>query len=177
MAASALAGTARAADAPPPPTPAAVAELFGCRKVAGDAARLACFDQAAAALETATANRDVVVADQAEVRRARKSLFGFTLPKLALFGSDEDRKAVDEKRAERGDVDEIESKVTRAAALPYGRWSIALEEGGTWRTTEEWKGYVVPKAGGTVTVRRGPLGSYLLKLQGGRGAVHAERVN
>jgi hypothetical protein len=66
---------------------------------------------------------------------------------------------------------------TVAAAQPFGyqRWQIRLATGATWRTTEPSIGFD-PRSGETVTIRRGAMSSYLLKVGKGR-AVRAIRVN
>ncbi|MFM6853543.1 MAG: hypothetical protein ACKOUM_05620 [Sphingopyxis sp.] len=67
---------AMAQDAPAPRV-AVLQHVFDCRTVADNAARLACFDQQVAALETAEGSRDIRIMDREQVRAARRGLFGF----------------------------------------------------------------------------------------------------
>ena len=55
------------------------------------------------------------------------------------------------------------------------RWSLQLAEGGRWRTTEPWTN-AEPKSGMTVEIRRGALGSYILRAKG-QTTVRVTRVN
>ena len=61
-------------------------KLINCRGIADKDQRLACYDAAAGALEEAEKKKDLVVVDRKEIRETKNSLFGFTLPKIGLFG-------------------------------------------------------------------------------------------
>src|SRR3712207_6445767 len=65
-----------------------VRAIAECQRQSDDAARLRCFDAAAAALTSATTSGKIVVVDQEDVRKTRRSLFGFSLPKLPFFSGD-----------------------------------------------------------------------------------------
>ena len=52
--------------------------------------RLACFDRAAGSLLAARDSGEVRVVDREEVQETRRGLFGFTLPKLGIFGAGDD---------------------------------------------------------------------------------------
>ena len=149
-------------DAPPE----IFTDLTRCRALGDDAARLACYDSSAARLAEAADKREIVVLDQAEVRKTRRSLFGFNLPKLPFFGDG-------------GDDDEpefrqIETTVRTLSGVGYGKWRVGIEDGAVWQTTEALRGS--PKVGETVKIRKGLMGSYWLSVDGGR-AAKAMRVN
>ena len=81
------------AQSPQPETqqrPELFEALVQCRSITDDAARLQCFDTAAANLQAATERRDVVVVDRAQVRESRRRLFGLALPSLPIFGGGDD---------------------------------------------------------------------------------------
>lgn len=143
-----------------------VQSLAGCRAQTDDAARLRCYDNAAAALTDAAASGDVVVVDQQDLRQARRTLFGFSLPKLPFFGGD--RSAADEQ-------DELTAKISSARGLGYGKYQIRLEDGAVWETTQAFSTIRDPKAGDTVLIKRGLLGSYMIRIAGQRG-LKAKRV-
>lgn len=146
---AALAAAAPAPDAPAT-VPSTVAAIDACRAITGDDERLACFDRAAAAFSDARAKREVMVMDKAAVKRTRKSLFGFTLPSFKLFGgSDKDDDA--------DDIKQIESKVASAAPFGYGYYTIQLEEGSTWETTEAVRSFT-PRRGDKIKIRRSAFG-------------------
>ena len=60
-------------------------QLLDCRKLADSAARLACYDKAAATMDQAEAKGDIVVVDREQARKVRRQAFGFTLPSITLF--------------------------------------------------------------------------------------------
>lgn len=151
---------------------AVIDEIARCRAIAADADRLACLDKAAAALITATDQRTIVVLDRSEVQRTRRSLFGFTLPKLPFFGNDRDH---DDKDSRAEAVTRLDTTIARATPMGYGLWTLVLAEGGTWRTTEADRAFN-PASGGKITIKRGALGNYLATF-GGHRALRIVRIN
>ena len=130
----------------------AVDAITACRDVADAAARLACFDKAVATLAAARDKKEVVVLDRAEVQKTRRSLFGFTLPRIKLFGGGDD-----DDNAE--DIKEINGSVAGVSAVAGDRWTVTLDDDTRWITTESARGFP-PRAGETVRIRRAALGSY-----------------
>jgi hypothetical protein len=168
LAAIALAGTmAVAADAPPVARP--YAALQACRGIADSTQRLACFDKASAALEAAQKSEDVVIVDRQEVKKARKGLFGFTMPRIGFLAGRQGN-AEDE-----ADEQQLEDTVASARALPYGKWRITLSTGGVWETLETDSRFTDPKPGAQVHLSKGMIGSYFLSVGKGR-AVKARRI-
>ena len=144
-----------AATAPP----AIYTELLACKTIADAAQRLACFDTKVAALETAQASNEVIIADREQVREARRSVFGLSLPRIKLFDG----------KAEKGDnVDEIEATITSVSKLRSGKWLFKLEDGALWQQTEARDTRTPPKDGDSVVIKRGALGSFTAKLNDGR---------
>jgi hypothetical protein len=159
-AAFAVASPAPAKDrkpAAPPPNPVLDA-LSACRTIQDSAARLACFDTASARLAEAVDRHDLVVMDRAEVRQTRRSLFGFSLPRIPLFRGEN----VEEQ-------EEITTTITAATSLGMGKWQFRIEDGAVWRTTEGTPGLVDPAAGQKVVIKRGALGNYFIRFNGQRG--------
>lgn len=137
--------------------------IAACRTITNPTDRLACFDQAAAALVTARDKKDVAILDRTEVKKTRRSLFGFALPRLKFLESDgkEERET------------EIATTIESARALGYGKWVLRTAEGATWQTTEPMGD--TPRSGANIVIRRGALGSYMLKVERYK-AVRAMRV-
>ena len=152
-----------------PQRPELFEALVRCRAIAEDAARLQCFDSAAAALQTATERREVVVVDRQQVRESRRRLFGLALPRLPIFGGGDD----DEDEAD--DIDHIESNIVSAHQVGYGRWVVRLEDGSTWAQTDDNVIAARPRAGQPVRVNRGALGSYMMRVNNQPG-VRVRRV-
>jgi hypothetical protein len=149
-----LAGPAWADDEKPPKV---YDDLVACRTVTDTAARLSCFDTASAELEKARVAKDLVVLDRAEVRKTKRSLFGFSLPKLPFFGGDDDD---DEEQ-----VKEIATTFETVRELGYGKWQFTVPDGGTWQSTEALTG--VPKPGQSIVIKKGIAGGYMLKIGNG----------
>jgi len=131
--------------------------LVHCRTIADSAARLQCYDTAAAALEQAAERRDLVVVDRAQVRESRRLLFGLALPHLPIFGGgDNDR---DDQ-----EITQIDSTVASAVRNDLGQWQVRLQDGGTWIQTDFNPLALAPRPGQPVSVHRGALGSYMMRV-------------
>lgn len=167
----ALAGPGAMAQAATDPLPPAVAKLIDCRAVTDGAARLACYDAQVDVLAQATARSEIVVLDKEALKKTRRSLFGFSLPPLPFFrGQDGDRNEADEP------MNAIEATIGSARPLGYGKWMFVLDDGARWQTTETIGMMRDPKAGQSIRIEKGALGSYVAKVEGGR-AVRVMRVN
>ena len=165
-------GVALPAAAAAERVPPVLAKLAECRALTADPARLACYDAAAAGIADATAKRDIVVLDREALRETRKGLFGFSLPRLPFFGGDRQDKE-GKAAAAREEIEEVDGIAASVRGFGYKQYRIILEDGATWTTTEA----VVtdtPRAGSKIHIKRAALGSYLLKIDGGR-AVKAKR--
>lgn len=138
--------------------PELLQRLVACRAETADAARLACFDAAVAALDAAERSGDVTVVDREQVRAARRSLFGIEGGDLNIF------------RGRGGDEAEDARLETRLASAGQGRdgWRFTLEDGSVWRQIDSERLRVTPRAGQSVVIRRGAIGSYLLSVDGAR---------
>lgn len=161
-----LSGSSVAAAKPAQPPSPLVAALAACRNQTDDAARLRCYDAAAAALTEAAGSGKIVVVEREDVRRTRRSLFGFSLPKLPFFSGDDSAE---------GQQEELTAKVTSWRSLGYDKYQIRIEDGAVWETTEGSPAVDPPRNGDTVVIKRGPLGSYMMRIAGQR-AVRARRV-
>jgi len=141
--------------------------LLACRSETDDQARLRCFDAAAAAVAQATESGTLVVVNREEVRRTRRSLSGFNLPRLPFFSGDRSQEEEEPQQAE--------GVVASASETGYRRWLVTLEGGATWQTTEPESMLPLPVKGQKVRIRRGLLNSYFLSVAGQRG-IRAMRV-
>ena len=145
-------------------TTGVVAELTGCRTLTDDAARLTCYDKAAAKLEAATAAGDVKVLDREDIRATRRSLFGFELPKLPFFKGDDSAKDTPEA------VDTVVKSVQPAT---YGKFTLTMEDGSVWQSTEPLPRD--PKVGAKVHLKTGALGNFFMTV-GSMRSVRAMRI-
>lgn len=130
-----------------------VARVAACLDVANDADRLACFDREAGSLRTAVKERKIVVVQQADIAKARRTLFGIPVPRIGVLESD----GAPEK--------EITAVIKSTAQGEGGRLTFTLEDGAVWAQTDEWPVYSVVKAGQKVTLKRGMFGSYFADFE------------
>lgn len=146
---------------------ALVDAVVRCKGEGDEQARLRCYDSAVAALAQATSSGEIVVVDKEDVRKTRRSLFGFSMPNLPFFGRDDSQKEEQ--------PDEIEAKIQSVRGIGYGKWLIELDTGARWQTTEGGTLAREPKAGQMVKIKKGAIGSFFLSVDGRRG-VRAQRV-
>lgn len=154
-----LAGAAPvlAKDKPAPPSPL-IAAIDRCRQIADPAQRLACFDSAAGALVAAASTGEVNVVDRTEVRKMRRSLFGFSMPKIPFFGGDT---TANEVQAQ------LDSTVKSVRALNNGYYELTIADNdATWQTSDSSVSFDPPRVGQKITIVRGPMGSYFLRING-----------
>jgi hypothetical protein len=164
---SALAATSSLAKddaAKLPPPPSVYRQLIDCKAIADPAARLACFDTQVAALEQAQQRREVVIVDQAEVRDAKKGLFGLSLPRIKLFDTGGD------------EFTQIETTIGSARQYTYGRWRIVLADGAVWDQIDEEVLASDPRAGDKIVIKRAAMGSYKASVKG-QPSIRVRRVN
>jgi hypothetical protein len=164
------AGITAAPATPTAPMAKQVTALQACRTKADAAERLACYDKAVDDLSAATASQDVVVVERSEVRKARKGLFGFSLPRIGFLSGREGNKE------DEADAVRLETKIASSRSVGYGKWRFTLDDGAIWETTEANIGFDDPLPGRTVLLEKGSLGGYFAKVGKGR-SVRAKRVN
>ncbi len=145
--------------------------LAECRTLTADTQRLACFDRTVAAVVDARRRKDIVILDRTEVRKAKTSLFGFSLPSIKLFngGGDEQpmKELVGTMRSSAvltGGLIRFELAQQSDAARP----ADAKDNMSVWETVEQVM--LPPRRGDTVTIKAGALGSYVATAPGRRSA-------
>lgn len=161
MAVPASSKTQPLAAAPPPKI---FQDVVQCRAISDAAARLACFDRSVGALASAQASKELYVADKEAMREARRGLFGFSLPKMRIFGDEDMEK----------DVNSIETTISAAVPGQKG-YVFTLADGARWMQTDG--AYMDrPKAGAKIRIRRAALGSFFATIDSNPG-VRVERLN
>lgn len=136
------------------PTPKIFTDVLQCRAITDPAQRLACFDRTVGTLAQAQQRKDVFVADKEAIREARRGLFGFSLPRVRIFGDDD--------MAE--EVKAIETTIKSVSQGQKG-YIFTLQDGARWAQTDG--AYMDrPKAGAKIRIRRAALGSYMGTIEG-----------
>lgn len=149
-AAPAHAGSPAPADAPPP---AQVKALLACQQMAEPAQRLACYDSAAGALAKAYEQHEVMIVDRAGAKAAKRSLFGFSVPHVKLFGTNDDV-----------EIKQIDTTLTQLHSRADGAQVIVLADGSRWLQTDGPE--ISARSGSKVQVVTGAFGSYFATIDG-----------
>jgi hypothetical protein len=144
-------------------TPKIFENVVQCRAIQDSAERLACYDRGVAALDTAQKSNELYVADKAAMKEARRGLFGFSLPRLKIFG-DEDL----------GDLDELETTIASVGSSARG-YVFTLPDGARWAQTDK-KYMDKPKVGAKIHIKKAVLGSYMASIDK-RPGFRVERIN
>lgn len=143
---------------------AVVRSFAQCRTIADAGPRLDCFDKAAQALEAGVKSKDITIVGRQDVRKAQRSLFGFSIGRIALFGGGRD-----DPGAQGDPIEEINSTISSARPLANGGAELRLsEDDAVWATTDPMP--FLPKPGTPVRIKRGSLGGYFIAVQGQRSA-------
>ena len=125
--------------------------VIDCKALPDPQARLACYDRTVGALANAAETRDVLVVDRATARSTKRSLFGMALPRIKLFGDNDDEV-----------IEQIESSIASAYDAKDGLSVFVLADGARWKQTEGR--YTFPKVGQPIVIRRAALGSFFAKV-------------
>lgn len=138
-------------------------DLRKCSAIAEDAARLACFDTAVASVIAQQDSGEITVVEKEDIETTRRSLFGFSLPKIGLFGSSDDK------------ADEIlQSRITGLRRVRNDYWEITIEEGSVWRAANTPRRFK-PQVGDPVELEAAAMGSFWFRVDGSHG-VKARRI-
>lgn len=143
--------------------------LFACRAITNDQMRLECYDREAGALQEAQDTKKVVIVEQEVLKKTRRDLFGFSLPRLALFDQDGDGNEAEQ-------ITEIVDTIATYRLDTTGKAMITLSNGARWVQTDSQPVLGEPKAGDPITIEQAALGSFKAKI-GSRRAIRVKRSN
>ncbi len=102
---------------------------------------------------TAEASGDLKLVDREKAQETRKSRFGYSGAKVPFFD-------------EGDEVSEIESTITQVRRYGRDGWLITIEDGdAVWRIANAPMGFSAPRAGDKITIRRGALNSYFIRVR------------
>lgn len=146
-----------------------VDDFRACRRITEAAARVTCYDNRIDKLDAANDKEGVVVLDRQQVREARRSLFGFPIPKLPFL---QENSAKPDKKSEESEA-AIDSTIRSVRQLSANEWKLVLDDGAVWQTTEAPN--TDPSPGDAIHIKHAVLGSYLANIHGQR-AVRIRRI-
>jgi hypothetical protein len=95
-----------------------------------------------------------VVIDRATIRATKRGLFGINLPRLNMFGGNDDV-----------EVDQIESTISRVSTPRDGLTLFVLVDGSRWKQTDG--DFTFPRQGQSIIVRKASLGGFIAKVNNG----------
>lgn len=142
-----------------------LASLRACKSQADPALRLACYDAASAEVIAAADGGQLKIVDQAEIRRTRRGLFGFSLPDLGLFGGGDDAP----------DMDMLETSISSVRYTNDDAFLFKTKEGATWQVLNAPSRLREVHSGDTVVFKKAAMGSYFIRIDGQMG-VKGKRV-
>ena len=132
--------------------------LKACQQLVDDTERLACFDAAVGKIVTASETGDVQVVDREDVRQTKRSLFGFRLPDLGIFGGGDDEE------------DELfETTIESVRYLGRGQVRFATAEGAVGEMNNVPRRMSQIRAGSSVVFKEASLGYYFVRINGRKG--------
>lgn len=149
----AVVAVASAADAKDPVRAPQLERLVACKALADSTERLACYDREVASIDQAEQRDELVVVEKEQLRKARRTLFGLSLPRIDLLAGSDKGEA----------IDQIDGKIAAARHGPGG-WRVTLEDGSIWQQVDDKPMFRDPKPGDAVIVSRGALGSYFMRV-------------
>ena len=129
--------------------------VLNCRAITDNAARLACYDAAAAKMGEAETHGEIVVIDRAQATAAHREAFGLHVPSLSFVT----------RALKPEEVNRVDGVVDGFRVDVNGRYTFMLEGGAVWRQISGDL-YKAPKAGSKVLIRHGSLDSYLMNVDG-----------
>lgn len=151
--------------------------LRACSEIQDSAARMTCYDTnvrpratGSPSVARAPSNSPSQAAPVAPVTRANAPA---APPPAAGFGAE----TLPQARPAAAEADEIEAKVASARERQPGKFVLVLEDGAEWEFVEAAPdSYNPPRAGSSIRIERGSLGSFRLRYASQR-AIRIRRVN
>ncbi|MEL7218541.1 MAG: hypothetical protein AAGK01_08940 [Pseudomonadota bacterium] len=111
---------------------------------------------------------EVKVVEKEEINKARKKLFGYSVPDAGIFKA----QSKEEKEANK----RLTSTITKVRQVSSKEWHIWIEEGNArWRMKNNSIRFRAPKVGDTVEFKPATMGTYWIRVNGRKG-VRGNRI-
>lgn len=133
--------------------------FVACRAMADVTSRLTCYDRATEALEASIRSNDVRIVDRDDIHKARRSLFGLSVPALAVLGDSAGESSRDA-------FTEITTTIDAVRSGRDGRVSVTLtgDDAAVWQATDPVP--FPPSAGAKIRIRKGAMGGFFMNVDG-----------
>lgn len=158
-----------AAHAAPQASGPSTAALYACADKTDAGARLACFDAEVARLKAAEAGGEVAVVTREEVKEAERGNFGLSGAEAPGLAAVKPKVAAEAER-----LKEVTVMVVKAEKKLDGKMRFVTSDGQVWVQTDTTDARVRGDGPWQATIKAAMLGSFMMKLEGGR-AVKARR--
>lgn len=146
--------------------------VYACAGISEESARLACYDAAVGRMRAAQDSGTLVAVDRQQVAEIEREGFGFSLPSLSnLFRG---RSGATEA-APIEQISELELEIARVTMRRDGTALITMTNGQVWSQIDNESPRNL-RAGGSVTIRRATMGSFLMSVAAGGPALRVRRV-
>lgn len=173
----ALAGPVAAQQQTPQGNPGVLDQVYNCRSIADEAQRLACYDGAVGRLQEAQNTGNLVAVDRGQAQEMDREAFGFQLPSLSRIfggGSSGGNNSASASTPQFERIDNIQmqiASVTHRRNLPS---TFRMTNGQVWVQIDDEVARNV-REGGSVTIQRASMGSYLMRVEAGGPAIRVRR--
>jgi hypothetical protein len=173
----AFAGPVAAQEQSTPSNPGVLDQVYGCRSIADEAQRLACYDGAVGRLQEAQNTGNLVAVDRGQAQEMDREAFGFQLPSLSRIfggggGGGDNQSAATTPRFER--IDEIRMEIASVVHRRNRPSTFTMTNGQVWVQIDDEVARNV-REGGAVTIRRASFDSYLMSVDAGGPAIRIRR--
>lgn len=155
--------------------------IYLCAAKTDPTARLACFDEAVAAIRAKEAKSEIVTFDKQRVEKVRREAFGFSLPSLPklgfpAFGGGGKADGKDQGNAALVEEIEEQSFMVTGTRESGGRLVLTLENGQIWRLNDPEELNAPKKLPFKIQIRKATMGSFILTVEGRNKGYRVRRI-
>lgn len=157
----------------PPATPDVLNQLYKCKNLTDNTARLACYDASVGRVEQAQETGELVAIDRKAAKKIKRESFGFNIPSLPKigfpsFGNDDATDDVD-------DVTVLNIKRTKKKAR--GDYYFYTDNGQIWEQVDGTGLRRAPRGDDhTLHIRKAAIGSFLAQVDGKGSGIRVRRI-
>ncbi len=154
-----------------PATPQVLTQLYKCKQIVDDAARLTCYDAGVGRVEKAQKTGELVAIDREAAKEIKRESFGFNIPSLPKisfpsFGDDDDDKSA-----------LTVLQIKRSKKKARGDYIFYTENDQVWEQVDGLGLRRVPRgADNELHVRKAAMGSFLARVNGQGASIRVRRI-